>query len=141
VAGQTGGDQGFLSDFASTPNFVGNLSVSYLNDPLTVTLQTRFVSKGRLDKQNPKLGPGDAGYNPALSYSVSDSTVPSYYVLNLNASYNLKWFSLENLNVWANVANLLDKDPPYAAGAVGGTNGVYFDALGRVYRVGVRMAF
>ena len=141
VAGQTGGDQGFLSDFASTPNFVGNLSMSYLNDPLTVTLQTRWVSKGRLDKQNPKLGPGDAGYNPALSYSVSDSTVPSYYVLNLNASYNLKWFSLENLNVWANVANLLDKDPPYAAGMVGGTNGVYFDALGRVYRVGVRMAF
>ncbi len=83
ISGQTGGDQGFLSDFAAAPNFAGNLTMSYLNDPLTVTLQTRWVSAGRLDKQNPKLGPQDAGYNPNLTYSVSDSTVPSYYVLNL----------------------------------------------------------
>ncbi len=141
ISGQTGGDQGFLSDFAAAPNFAGNLTMSYLNDPLTVTLQTRWVSAGRLDKQNPKLGPGDAGYNPNLTYSVSDCTVPSYYVLNLNTSYNLKWFNLENLNVWLNIANLLDKDPPYSAGTVGGANAVYFDALGREYRVGVRMAF
>jgi len=141
ISGQTGGDQGFLSDFAAAPNFAGNLTMSYLNDPLTVTLQTRWVSAGRLDKQNPKTGPGEAGYNPNLTYSVSDSTVPSYYVLNLNASYNLKWFDMDNLNVWMNVANLLDKDPPYSAGAVGGANAVYFDAVGREYRVGVRMAF
>ena len=141
IAGQTGGDQGFLSDFAAAPNFAGNLTVSYLRDPLTVTLQTRWVSEGRLDKQNPKLGPGDPGYNPNLSYSVSDSTVPSYYLLNLNGSYNVKWFGLDNLNLWANVSNLLNKDPPYSAGAVGGANAVYFDALGRTYRVGMRMAF
>jgi outer membrane receptor protein involved in Fe transport len=141
IAGQSGGDQGFLSDFAAAPNFAGNFTVSYLNDPLTLTLQTRFLGKGRLDKQNPKTGPADAGFNPNLTYSVSDSTLPSYYVLNLNASYNVKWFNLENLNLWANVSNLLDKDPPYAAGAVGGTNAVYFDALGRTYRVGMRMAF
>ncbi len=141
VAGQTGGDQGFLSDFSAAPNFAGNLTVSYLNDPLTITLQTRWVSAGRLDKQNPKLGPGDAGYDPTLSYSVSDSTVPSYYLLNLNGSYNFKWTGLESLQLFANVSNLLNKDPPYAAGAVGGTNAVYFDALGRTYRVGVRMAF
>ncbi len=45
--------------------------------------------------------------------------MPSYYVLNLNASYNLKWFDMDNLNVWMNVANLLDKDPPYSAGSGG----------------------
>jgi outer membrane receptor protein involved in Fe transport len=141
IAGQTGGDQGFLSDFAAAPNFAGNLTMSYLNDPVTVTLQTRWVSKGRLDKQNPKLGPGDDGYNPNLTYSVSDSTLPSYYVVNLNGSYNAKWFGLDNLNLWANVSNLLNKDPPFSAGYVGGVNAVYFDALGRTYRVGMRMAF
>ena len=41
----------------------------------------------------------------------------------------------------ANVSNLLNKDPPYSAGMVGGANAVYFDALGRTYRVGMRMAF
>src|SRR5687768_5091128 len=80
VAGQAGGDQGFLSDCAAAPNFSANFTASYLNGPLTATVQTRWVGAGRLDKQNPKLGPGDEGYNPALSYSVSDSTVPSYYV-------------------------------------------------------------
>jgi hypothetical protein len=71
-------------------------------------LQTRWVSEGRLDKQNPKTGPGDPGYNPALSYSVSDSTLPSYYALNLNGSYNFKWTGLQSLQVFANVANLLN---------------------------------
>jgi hypothetical protein len=141
VAGQTGGDQGFLSDFAAAPKFTGTLTSTYLRDPLTLTLQFKWVGSGRLDKQNPKTGPGDPGYNPNLTYSVSDSTVPSYYQLNLTGQYNLKWFNLENLNVWATVTNLLDKDPPYSAGAVGGANAIYFDALGRQYRLGIRMAF
>jgi iron complex outermembrane recepter protein len=143
IAGQTGGDQGFLSDFSAAPNFAGNLTMSYLRDPLTLTLQTRFVSKGRLDKQNPKTGPGDPGFNPDLTYSTTDSTLPSYFVTNLNASYDLKWFNLNNLNVWLNVANVFNKDPPFSAGtgAPGGVNAVYFDTLGRTYRVGMRMAF
>jgi iron complex outermembrane recepter protein len=141
VAGQTGGDQGFLSDFAAAPNFSANFTASYLNGPLTATVQTRWVGAGRLDKQNPKLGPGDEGYNPALSYSVSDSTVPSYYVVNLNGSYDFKWFGLQNLQFFGNVSNLFDRDPPYSAGQVGGVNAIFFDALGRTYRVGMRMSF
>ncbi len=141
VAGQTGGDQGFLSDFASAPNFVANLTTSYLNGPATVTVQARWVSAGRLDKQNPKLGPDDEGYNPNLTYSVSDPTVPSYYVVNLNGSYDFKWFGLQSLQMFANVSNVFDREPPFSAGRVGGANAVYFDTLGRTYRVGMRMAF
>ncbi len=51
-------------DFAAAPNFAGNLTMSYLNDPLTVTLQTRWVSAGRLDKQNPKIGAERCGLQP-----------------------------------------------------------------------------
>jgi outer membrane receptor protein involved in Fe transport len=141
VAGQTGGDQGFLSDFAAAPNFAGNLTMTYLNGPLAATLQTRWVSAGRLDKQNPKTGPGEPGYNPNLTYSVTDPTIPSYYMVNLNGSYDVKAFGLQNLQFYGNVSNLLDKDPPYSAGLVGGVNAVYFDALGRTYRVGMRMTF
>jgi outer membrane receptor protein involved in Fe transport len=141
VSGQTGGDQGFLSDFASAPNFAANLTTSYLNGPFELTGQLRWVSAGRLDKQNPKLGPGDEGYNPAVTYSTSDATVPSYYLLNLNGSYDFKWFGLQSLQVFANISNVFDKDPPFSAGQVGGANAVYFDTLGRTYRLGMRMAF
>jgi len=141
IAGQTGGDQGFLSDFAAAPNFTGNLTISYLNGPLALTAQMRYLSKGRLDKQNPKLGPGDPGYDPTLTYSTSDSTVPSYQVVNLNGSYDFKWFGLENVQLYGNVSNVFDKDPPFSAGAVGGVNATFFDALGRTYRAGMRVQF
>ena len=141
VSGQTGGDQGFLSDFASAPNFAANFTTSYLNAPFELTGQLRWVSAGRLDKQNPKTGPGEAGYDPALTYSTSDATVPSYYMLNLNGSYDFKWFGLQSLQLFANISNVFDKDPPFSAGQVGGANAVYFDTLGRTYRVGMRMAF
>jgi iron complex outermembrane receptor protein len=141
IAGQTGGDQGFLSDFAAAPNFSGNLTLSYLNGPLTLTAQMRYISEGRLDKQNPKTGPGEPGYDPNLTYSTTDATIPSYQVVNLNGSYDFKWFGLQNVQVFANVSNLFDKDPPFSAGQVGGVNATFFDALGRTYRAGMRVQF
>ena len=146
VAGQTGGDAGFLSDFASSPDWSGTLSTTYTNGALVGTLQTRFVSSGVLDLQNPKRGPGDAGYNPALTYSVTDNTVASYFLFDLTGSYDFKWFNLEKLQLFATVDNLFDKVPPFSGapgqtGNVGGTNAAFFDTLGRTYRVGMRMAF
>jgi len=145
VASQTGGDQGFFSDFAPSPKFSGTLTISYLNGPLSVTTQGRYISAGRLDKQNPKLGPGDAGYDPTLTYSVNDSTVPSYFVMSLDGSYDFKWFGLQNVQLFADVQNLFDRDPPFSSPntmiGVGGVNAIFFDTLGRTYRVGMRMSF
>jgi len=92
-----------------------------------------------LDLQNPKTGPDSPDYDPTLSYSVTDNTVPSYMNFALNASYDFKWFGLERMQVFGSVNNLFDKVPPFAAGGVGGTNATFFDALGRSYRMGVRI--
>ena len=129
------------SDFASSPDWSGTLATTFMDGPVTATLQTRYVSDGILDLQNPKTGPGQAGYDPTKTYSVTDNTVPSYFIFNLSGSYDFKWFNLEKMQVFATIDNLLDKTPPFAAGMVGGTNPVFFDALGRTYRVGMRMAF
>lgn len=67
--------------------------------------------------------------------------MPSYWIANLNGSYDVQWFGLQNLQFFGSVNNVFDKDPVYSAGQVGGVNAVYFDALGRTYRVGTRMAF
>ena len=126
---------------ARLPDWSGNLATTYMTGPLSVTLQTRYISSGILDLQNPKTGPDQAGYDPLKTYSVNDGTVPSYFLFNLSGSYDFKWFNLDKLQVFATVDNLFDKIPPFSAGAVGGANAVFFDALGRTYRVGMRMAF
>jgi iron complex outermembrane receptor protein len=139
VAGQTGGDQGFLSDFAASPKWTGNMTISYSNGPFIGTFQTRFVSSGALDLQNPKTGPDSATYDPTKTFSVNNNEVPSYFVFSLNGSYDVKWFNLEKFQVFGSINNLFDKDPPFSAGGVGGANATYFDALGRTYKVGFRM--
>lgn len=141
VAGQTGGDQGFLSDFASSPDWSGNFTVSYMNGGFVGTLQARWISDGRLDQQNPKTGPGEPGYDPGLTYSVDDNTVGNYFLFSANASYDFKNFGAQRSELFVSVNNLFDRKPPFSAGAVGGVNATFFDVLGRTFRVGMRLKF
>ncbi len=62
--------------------------------------------------------------------------VPSYAIFGLNASYKFD----DNLQLWAQVNNLLDKAPPFL-NSTGPAGAAYFDLLGRAYRVGFRMKF
>jgi iron complex outermembrane recepter protein len=141
IAGQTGGDQGFLSDFASAPDWSANLVVTYSNGPFMLTTQGRFISDGVLDRQTPKRGPDDPNFSPQLTNSVSDNTVPSFFTLNLSGSYDFAFGALEKTQLFATVDNVFDRDPPYSAGLVGGVNGVFFETMGRTYRVGMRLQF
>jgi outer membrane receptor for ferrienterochelin and colicin len=141
LAGQTGGDSGFLSDVAPAPDWSGTVTTSYLNGPFTGTLQMRFVNSGSMDLQNPKKGPDDPTYDPTLSYSASDNTTGMYFLFNLNASYDLKWFDLEKFQVFGSVNNLLGRDPPFSTGSVGGDNAINYYTLGRTYRMGFRLNF
>jgi outer membrane receptor protein involved in Fe transport len=104
-------------------------------------VQTRFVNDGYMDLQNPKKGPDDSTYDPTLSYSASDNTTGKYFLFNLNASYDLKWFDIDKFQVFGSINNLLDRDPPFSTGSVGGVNAINYDTMGRTYRFGVRMKF
>jgi outer membrane receptor protein involved in Fe transport len=141
ISGQTGGDQGFLSDFAASPDWSANLVVTYANGPFMLTAQGRFISDGILDLQTPKRGPGDPGYAPNQTTSVNDNTVPSYFTMNLSSSYDFSFGALEKMQVFATLNNVFDREPPFSAGQVGGVNGVFFDTMGRTYRVGMRLRF
>ena len=138
VAGQNGVDQGFFSNFTPVPDWSGNFTVSYANGGFVGTLQARYVSRGTLDLQNPKTGPDEPGYNPNLTYSVNDNSIPSYFEFNATVSYDLKLWGAERTEIFGTINNIFDKDPPFAAG-VGGTNAVFYDMLGRTFRVGVRV--
>jgi outer membrane receptor protein involved in Fe transport len=84
--------------------------------------------------------------NPVLARS----EVPSYQVFTLSGQYSFENVCvLYGLQVFGVVDNVFNKQPPFAAGitqfglanANGGTNATFFDTLGRMYRVGVRMTF
>jgi iron complex outermembrane receptor protein len=141
IAGQTGGDQGFLSDFAASPDWAANLVITYMRGPLTLTTQARYTDSGVLDLQTPKYGPDDPLYAENMTNSVTSNRLPSHTVWNLSASYNFQVGDLKRLQVFGVIDNVFDKEPPFSAGVVGGVNGVYFDTMGRMVRMGVRMEF
>lgn len=144
VVGQVG-PAGFLADYAPSPKWAGNFTASYLNGPMTLTLQAQWTGPGKLNNEAPYTGPGQAGYDPTLAGSVDDNTVGHYVNFTLNGSYSLPFEQLDT-QLFMTVSNLLDTTPPFSSsggfqGGIGGVNGMFYDTLGRSFRLGVRMKF
>ena len=138
IVGQTGTANSFLSDNQPQPKWTGSLMATYAQGPASVTAQMRFVAHGFMD------------YNDPVVSNYSQTEVPGYQIFTLSGTYNLKDIgTVSNLQLYGVVDNLFDKQPPFASGASafglsngnGGTNPVFYDTLGRMYRVGVRMTF
>ena len=139
IAGQTG-NEGFLPDYTSAAEWNINLIASYNTGRLTLTTQGRYTSDGTLDLVSPRRDPSDPLYNPLLVNSIVDNTVPSHFTQNVTASYDFDFGGTET-EIWMSVNNIWDKDPPFSAGGTGGVNGIFYDTMGRTYRLGVRLNF
>jgi outer membrane receptor protein involved in Fe transport len=146
VVGQTGTGNSFLADNQPTADWVGSLIATYAHGPLSVTGNVRYVSSGIKD-YNFTSGTPTPG---SQERNLSDNHVPSYQVFGLSGSYDFNDLGvLKVLQVFAAVDNVFDKSPPIAVGGgpfgpsngFGGSNPVFFDTLGRTYRVGVRTTF
>jgi outer membrane receptor protein involved in Fe transport len=116
------------------PKLKGIVSATYDQGPYSVTTQVRMVGRAKLDNS---WGPLD----------VDNNNVPAVAYLDLRGSYRLDFHNAE-LNVA--VDNLLDTDPPRVASVPAtpfyvitapGTRTDLYDAIGRTYRVGLRMKF
>jgi outer membrane receptor protein involved in Fe transport len=97
----------------------------------------------------------NGGTNPAGNPVLARTEVPSYQVFTLSGMYTFENLgTVNNLQVFGVIDNVFNKQPPFASGITafglvasgngngyGGTNATFFDALGRMYRVGVRMTF
>jgi outer membrane receptor protein involved in Fe transport len=143
----TGPNNGFLADFSAAADWIANLSATYNRGPLTVTGQVRFVSSGELDYDS--LGPGDPGFCLDCTGTVSDNSIPAHATFNLSGSWDFEDLLIpgSKMQVFLVVNNLFDKDPPVApgvgfgGGAIGGTNPIFFDTIGRAFRFGLRASF
>lgn len=128
--GQTGYRPGTTT---GVPDWMVNANVNWKRDALQLGVQARYIPQGIFDTT--LKGPEDAGYDVTKSNSISSNRVASRLYFDLNGSYELQ----DGLEFYGVIDNLLDKDPPLAASAQGGTNHVYFDPIGRYFKIGMRL--
>ncbi len=144
LAGVTGAASFNGAGGGGVPSWRLTASLDYANDPLTTGLSFRWISAGR---NNPRWTECTSGCpNPSGSFlTVNNNRVASAYFVDFNISYKLELGDTTS-NVFFNVQNVANADPPIVAAGPGGTawwtpatsQGANFDTLGRVFRTGVR---
>jgi outer membrane receptor protein involved in Fe transport len=122
---------------AGLPKWQINGLVTYATGPLSLSLEGRFIDDGLFDAT--LIGPEQEGYNVNLPNSANTNHVASAVYVNLGARYKLPSATERDIELFAGVQNLLDRDPPVAPSNQGATNMILFDPLGRAYRAGVRV--
>lgn len=133
-AGQTGIEQSTGIAY-QLPDFKAIANLSYSNGPFNVFLQGRYIASGIME----------AGLVEGVD--IESNKVDSAFYTDLRFGYTRDLRGGSSLELFANVNNLLDEDPPvtpyYSAflGYAQQTNPGLFDLLGRTYTAGVRFSF
>ena len=75
-------------------------------------------------------------------YSVGGAKTQNFsdclpFLVDLSLAFEVR----EGIELFGVIDNLFDSDPPPAASAQGGTNQVFFDPIGRYYKMGARVRF
>ena len=122
---------------AGVPSWVidGDVSVNW--GPVGVHAEGRYISAGKYDAT--LIGPQDPGYSILLPNSINTNRVPSRFMTNLGVTFDLVDRGSRKVELFGNVYNLFDVLAPPLWN--GNNNGVYYDNIGRRYRMGVRASF
>ena len=157
ILGQTGSANNFLNDNSPAAKWRGNMSITWAKGGFSTTPSVNFVGHGLLNYLGVtpsqtalynKVVAGDPSVK-AYGYTILPyNYVPSYFVFSLNMAYSFDNIAgLKGLQVFTQVNNLFNKEPPLAASpglfnsSYAGTNPLYFDTMGLAYRMGFRMTF
>jgi iron complex outermembrane receptor protein len=138
---QTQNAQGILTDYAGAigsdssprgiPKFRTTLSASYVEGPWQGTVQGRVIGSAKL---NNAWGPLD----------VDNNAIPAVAYLDLRGSY--KWN--DNMTFYGAIDNVINTPPPIPAASANALNYYdqstrddIYDAIGRSFRIGVRLKY
>jgi outer membrane receptor protein involved in Fe transport len=115
------------------------LNMSYMSGPLTLFVQERIIGEGNhMNRYN--------GANVTEGVQINDNAVDAVYYTDLNATWAIEQYTGGDLEVFANVTNVFDRDPPIRgvfSDFAGSTQHVdlIHDSLGRRYTMGARLRF
>ncbi|MHB1206166.1 MAG: TonB-dependent receptor domain-containing protein [Rhodospirillaceae bacterium] len=131
---------GSINDDA--PPWNGQLTLSYSNDPIRLNWTTRYISSGKMYRDMIECASGCPSTVPAGVQTIDKNYVPAYYASDFSIAYAFFRDGGRNAEVFFNLDNVFDKDPP-AIGQTGlayapQTNASLYDVYGRSFRLGVR---
>lgn len=115
-------------------------SVSYDNGPTTLTLTGRGLSSGKFNNNFIECTT-TCPTSTVAQFTTDENDIAGAFFLDAAMSYQLR----DSTEIFLTVANLTDKDPSAVAAsqnignAPQGINRVLYDAVGRTFRVGVRV--
>ena len=130
---------GQLSGFgrlAGVPHWTATADTTYRLNGWMFNLEGHMVGSG---KYGVTLTEGAGAAN-----TVNRNDVPAYFLFNLTGQRTLS-FGSSTFEFYALINNLFDKAPPLIpSGQVGGsaessTNAVFYDVIGRNFKLGVRL--
>lgn len=134
-AGQTGIQQSDGIAY-SLPKFKATGNVSYTNGPVTLFLQGRYIGPG-VNENSP----------PTVATTLANNHVAAVFYADMRLSYRFDGPSGGKMELYGQVTNLFDKDPPvtpYYSAFLGygqQTNSTLYDVLGRRFVVGAKFAY
>jgi len=121
------------------PRWRTNTTFNYDLGRFSTTLSARSFSGSRINRS--WIGPDDPTYNPALPNSTNYNHAPRLMYWNLSARYDIIREGNRQLQLYAVVNNLFDKDPPIVAMPLTEGGGIQYDFVGRDFKVGARFVY
>lgn len=131
------GNPGAITAILGVPKYRLDGLITYSQPRYSLTAHMSYIPKAKL---NPDwIGPEDDGYNISLPNSVTTNRIGSAFYLDLTARVKIWGDDAQNVELFGGVSNALDKAPPSTLRLVG--NPLYFDPVGRSYKIGLRANF
>jgi len=132
-AGQTGFR---ASTTPGVPDWIVDGIVTLDSGPFSISTHGRYIPEGSYNVDF--VGPQDEGFDITLPNSINDNRVGDRFYTDLTLTWRVE-DGPSQAEFFLAANNLFDVDPPPAPSALGMTNQVLFDQIGRRYRVGVRL--
>jgi outer membrane receptor protein involved in Fe transport len=122
------------------PSWTVNTTIGWASGPFAAQVQGRYISSGIYNAL--QIGPGQAGYSPTLSNSISDNFVDDRFYVNLSSQIEVLKNDKHSVQLFGTISNLFDTQPPAdIPSSFANGNPILYDVVGRAYRIGVRFSY
>ncbi len=136
------GNAGAITNIVGVPRWRADAVITYENPLFSLTAHGRYIPSALLSRDY--IGPGEAGYSvnwvPTAAdprQSINDNSIDSRFYLDLGARVKIYGEGDQRIELFGGIDNVFDKEPPSNLRFLG--NGLYFDPVGRYYKMGIRV--
>ncbi|MBG6120219.1 outer membrane receptor protein involved in Fe transport [Sphingobium sp. JAI105] len=114
---------------ANVPHWLGSATLTYNLKNFSTSLQGRYIDGGNID--NLAI--------PGTRTSANIYTVPAKTIWSLAVSYDIVNSGGRKVQIFGNINNLFDSNPPFPLQPSSALTGPYYDGIGRAFRFGIRV--